>query len=112
MNDIKIVKLDIVGPDNDDIMSYLQEMIEVYELEIVGLWPVGPSGGASEVKFRGARVNIERLLYQYCYEDEEVVKEYMPLEIADKQSPIEVLIDERFSTKGKRRYISDEGKFL
>jgi hypothetical protein len=36
-----------------DFLTYLQEVCEVFQLQIVGLIPVGPAGGWPEVTFKG-----------------------------------------------------------
>jgi len=99
------------GPCNDTtkFMIYLQEICEVFNLQIVGLIPVSPSGAWPEVTFRGTEEDLTKLSIAFN-DDPELGQEMIDSYIMEDDEPVfEVPFDERFTTKGKRQFINDDG---
>lgn len=95
----------------DKFLTLLQELIEVFQLEIIGLWPVGSGGGWPEIAFRGKEEDLVKFCIWYSGEDEgDDYEAAIELIGPDEGSgPLNVLSDNRFSTKGKREFIDDSG---
>ena len=49
----------------DEWLEELQDLLDKYQLEIVGFIPFGPGGGNSAITFRGKEKNIKALLAWY-----------------------------------------------
>ena len=95
--------------DAYEFMQYLQEVCEVFNLQIVGLIPVGPGGANPEVTFRGTEEDLIRFSISFHDDPElgqEMIDDYM---FEDCLQPFDVFIDERFTSKGKREYIEEDG---
>jgi hypothetical protein len=107
---MKTLSFDLAYMDStQDFLNYLQEVCEVYQLQIVGLVPVGPAGGWPEVTFKGEEDNLRRfahLFFDGCEPD------YFDEYSDDADDDLFVFSDPRFTTKGNRKFISDEGEFL
>jgi len=97
--------------ETGNFLLFLQEACEVFSLQIVGLIPVGPAGAWPEVTFRGTKENLIRFSIAF-YDDpemgEEMVDEFM---VDDEPEEFYVFTDERFTTKGERKYINEDGTF-
>jgi hypothetical protein len=106
-----LLPLDMAFDDDEDTMLMLQEITEQFNLQIVGLWPIGPAGGNSEVTFRGSYTDIENFLTQWFFAHDPSDVEYYMNEVVEKDHPIpfEVLMDSRFVTKGRRKYVKEDG---
>lgn len=95
--------------DAYEFMQYLQEVCEVFNLQIVGLIPVGPGGGNPEVTFRGAKEDLTKFSISF-HEDPELGQEMVDQYSHDDFDPgFSVFVDERFTSKGKREYIEEDG---
>ena len=110
---LKRFSLDIAfdGPCNDTgkFLTYLQEICEVFNLQIVGLVPVGPGGAWPEVTFRGTEEDLTNLSIAF-HDDPELGKEMIDDYITEDDEPIfEVPFDERYTTKGNRQFINEDG---
>jgi hypothetical protein len=95
----------------ENFLRYLQEICEVYELQIVGLIPVGSGGGWPEVTFRGTEKNLTKFSIAFHDDDElglDMIKDYSR---DDSDGGFYVAVDERFTTKGDREFINDDGTF-
>ena len=95
-----------------EFMSYLQEGCEVFNLQIVGLIPVGPGGANPEVTFRGTKEDLIRFSISFHDDPElgqEMIDDYMS---DDCEQPFDVFIDERFTTKGKRQFVEENGTMI
>jgi hypothetical protein len=99
------------GPCNDTsrFMIYLQEICEVFQLQIVGLWPVSCQGAWPEVTFRGTEENLTKFSIAFHDSQElgqEIIDDYM---VEDGEYDFEVQSDERYTTKGNRKFINEDG---
>ena len=98
-----------IAEKTDDFLQLLQEITEQFELDIIGLWPMGPGGGHPEVTFRGTAENIKKMITDWYMADdkddaEEWIKDYVsPYSPTDH----EVKHDERF--KLTRKFIKTDG---
>ena len=95
--------------DAYEFMQYLQEVCEVFNLQIVGLIPVGPGGGNPEVTFRGAKEDLTKFSISF-HDDPELGKEMVDEYILEDDEPeFSVFVDERFTTRGNRQFINEDG---
>ena len=97
--------------ETENFLNFLQEACEVFSLQIVGLIPVGSAGAWPEVTFRGTEENLTRFsiaFYDGQEMGQEMVDEYM---VDDEPEEFYVFTDERFTTKGGRKYINEDGTF-
>ena len=105
---LKKISVDIASPtDASEFMNHLQEFCEVFNLQIIKLIPVGCAGAWPEITFRGEEEDIRRfanLFYEEDYDDE-WIQDDAPIEF-------EVFCDERYTTKGQREFINDDGTFV
>jgi hypothetical protein len=91
-----------------NFLKYLQEICEVFSLQIVGLIPVGPGGAWPEVTFRGTKENLTRFSIAF-HDDEEIGQEMIENYLQDDSlNDFSVFADERFTTKGNREFIDEE----
>ncbi len=111
--ELKRFSLDMAfdGPCNEtgNFLTYLQEICEVFNLQIVGLIPVGPGGAWPEVTFRGTEEDLTR--FSIAFHDDpglgkEMIDDYLE---EDGEQGFSVFVDERYTTKGKRRFINEDG---
>ena len=114
MKKLKVFSVDIAFDGStgqtSNFLEFLQEVCEVYQLEIVGLWPVGPGGGWPEVTFRGTEENLTKFAIAFFDSTEmgqEMIDEYMD---EDEPKEFAVLSDPRFSSKGERKYVNEDGQ--
>lgn len=109
--DIYLLPLDMGFDGNDDPMLLLHELTQQFNLQIVGLIPMGPAGGNPEVTFRGTYSDIENMLRQWFFADDAEQADYYMDEIIDKDHsiPFKVYNDPRFDSKGRREYVKDDG---
>jgi hypothetical protein len=110
---LKRFSLDIAfdGPCNDTskFLTYLQEICEVFNLQIVGLVPVGPGGAWPVVTFRGAEDDLTRFSIAF-HDDPELGQEMIDDFIEEDEDPgFEVFSDPRYTTKGNRQFINEDG---
>jgi hypothetical protein len=112
---IKKIRMDIAynGPTNQtqEFMGFLQEVCEVFSLEIVGLIPVGPGGAWPEVAFRGEEKDILEFVQKFL-DDKEVGLDYFYSYAEDDSYPEfnGPFVDERYTTKGERKYIDEDSR--
>jgi hypothetical protein len=110
---LKTLSLDIAFggkcDQTEDFLKYLQEVCEVFQLQIVGLIPVGSGGGWPEVTFRGTEENLTKFSISF-HDDEidgkDIMKEYSR---DDSDRGFYVAVDERFTTKGNREFFDEDG---
>jgi len=98
------------GPckDTENFLTYLQEICEVFNLQIVGLVPVSSSGAWPEVTFRGAKEDLTNLSIAF-HDDSELGQEMIDEFIMEDAEPaFNVPFDERFTTKGNRQFINED----
>jgi hypothetical protein len=89
----------------------LQEIIEEFRVEIIGLWPMSPSGAWPEIKFRGEADDIYRLCLKYHNDDEEEARYYYDDYSTESTSDeINILKDDRWPSKNK--WIDKDGNFI
>ena len=101
------------GPTSqtEKFLGYLHEVCENFNLEIVGLIPVGPGGGWPEITFRGEEANL--LEFSKAFFDCEVEGEDMFETYSRPDEPTifnGAIIDSRYSTKGKTEFIDEKTK--
>jgi hypothetical protein len=107
---MKILSFDLAYMDStQDFLTYLQEVCEVFQLQIVGLIPVGPAGGWPEVTFKGEEENLRRFTDLF-FDGQE--PDYFDDNSDDDDSELYVFSDPRFTTKGNREFINDDGTFI
>jgi hypothetical protein len=109
-----LLPLDMAIDDDEDVMIMLQEITEQFNLQIVGLLPIGPAGGNSEITFRGKYQDIENFLTQWFFAHDPSDVEYYMTDVVEKdhQIPFTVHMDSRFVTKGRRKYVKEDGSPL
>jgi hypothetical protein len=112
---LKTVRVDIAfdgfADNTSDFLSYLQEVCEVFNLQIVGLIPVGPAGAWPEVNFRGEEEDLIRFCIMF-FEMNEDGEEYFNSNSDDDVPDFYVFSDERFTTKSDRKFITNDGKWI
>jgi hypothetical protein len=99
------------GPcsDTSKFLTYLQEICEVFNLQIVGLIPVGPGGAWPEVTFRGTEEDLTKFSIAF-HDDPELGQEMIDDYCEEDDEPgFSVFVDERFTTKGNRQFINEDG---
>jgi hypothetical protein len=109
---LRQVVLDITYDENEDIMQMLHEICEQFDLQIIGLIPIGPGGGNPEVTFRGKGEDVMNMLRWYHQESEEDAADYYDeysYEDTPKPFEVEAKKDPRF-VGGNRRYIDPSGR--
>jgi len=109
---LRQVVLDIAYDENEDIMQMLHEICEQFDLQIIGLIPIGPGGGNPEVTFRGKSEDVMDMLRWYHQESEEDAADYYDeysYEDTPKPFEVEAKKDPRF-VGGNRRYIDQSGR--
>ena len=90
-------------------LNYLQEICEVFNLQIVGIIPVGPGGGWPEVTFRGSEEDLTKFSIAF-HDDPELGQEMFDQYAHDDiDQGFSVFSDERFTTKGNRKFINEDG---
>ena len=111
MKNLKTCAFDMLYMDSTtDFLNYLQEICEVYELQIVGLIPVGPGGGNPEVLFKGEEENLRKFSDTFF---DGFNPEYFDNHSDDADDDyLSVFSDPRFTTKGNRKFINDDGTFI
>jgi hypothetical protein len=112
MEKIKNLRVDIAfgGPtcQTDQFMAWLQEVCEVFNLEIAGLIPVGVAGAWPEVRFRGKEEDVREFARSFFDGDgDEILDEFGWDDEEEFNGPY---IDPRFTTKGNRVYIDESTK--
>ena len=90
-------------------LTYLQEICEVFNLQIVGLIPVGPGGAWPEVTFRGTEEDLTKFSIAF-HDDPELGHEMIYDYLADDvEQDFSVFSDPRYTTKGNRKFINEDG---
>lgn len=112
---IKKIRMDIAydGPTDETqkFMSFLQEVCEVFSLEIVGLIPVGAAGAWPEVTFRGEEKDILEFVQKFFDSEEEGLDYYHTYGQDDSYPEFDgPFVDERYTTKGSREYLNEDTK--
>jgi len=108
---IKKIGLDMAyySLQTSEFFEYLQEICEVFNLEIVGIIPVGPAGAWPEVTFRGEESSLIKFLNAFFdsdFEGEGYLLEYGKDDFyCEFGGPF---VDERYSSKGKRKFINEK----
>jgi hypothetical protein len=94
----------------EKFLGYLQEVCEIFNLEIVGLIPVGSGGGWPEITFRGEEANL--LEFSNSFFDEEEGEDMFETYSRPDEPTIfnGAIIDPRYSTKGKTEFIDEKTK--
>lgn len=106
-----LMKISLSLSDEKNFMGCLQELIEQFDLQIINLWPIGPSGGNPEITFRGSGESIIDLLKWYC----ELTGGEDPYDLYDEYAerdapiPFEVQSDKRFVTYKRRKFVNVDG---
>lgn len=107
----KQISVDIAYPnESGEFMGWLQEVCEVFNLQIVGLIPIGSGGGWPEVTFRGFEDDLLKFSESFYDGDgKEMFEEYSFEDDLPSvfQGPF---IDPRFSLKGKCKFIDESTK--
>jgi hypothetical protein len=86
-------------PATTDFMKLLQEVCEVFNLQIVGFIPEGPGGGWPAVTFRGEREDLLRMLTNWYMDgDSEEANSHFS-EFAEVDSPLEFFVHRADSGK-------------
>jgi hypothetical protein len=93
-------------------MHLLHEICQQFNLQIIGLIPIGPGGGNPEVTFRGSNNDVMDMLRWYHQESEEDAADYYDeYSFEDTPRPFEVEAkkDPRFMS-GDRKYVDLSGR--
>jgi hypothetical protein len=109
---LRQVSLDVSTEEEEDVMHLLHEICQQFNLQIIGLIPIGPGGGNPEVTFRGSNNDVMDMLRWYHQESEEDATDYYDeYSYEDTPRPFEVEAkkDPRFMG-GDRKYIDPSGK--
>jgi hypothetical protein len=113
---LKTVSVDIAfdgfADNTSDFLSYLQEVCEVFNLQIVGLIPVGSAGAWPEVTFRGKEEDLIRFCIMFFQMNEDGEEYYNDNNSDDSIHNFYVFSDERFTTKADRKFITNDGKWI
>jgi len=97
--------------DTSNYFEFLQEIIEEFRVEIVGLWPMSSSGALPEITFRGEADDIFKLCLKYHYDDEDEARDYYDENSIESQSDeINIFKDDRWASKNK--WIDKDGNFV
>ena len=105
------IAVDGFADNTSDFLSYLQEISEVFSLQIVGLIPVGPAGAWPEVTFRGEEKDLIRFCIMF-FEESEDGEEYFKENYIDYDTDFSLFSDPRFTTKADRKFITNDGKWI
>jgi hypothetical protein len=93
-----------------NFLNFLQEICEVFQVQIVHLIPVGPGGGWPCITVRGTEENIKKLLIAHydgsgmMDDDPGFFDEHM--QDCDSEG-FSVFADDRFTTAGNRVFITE-----
>lgn len=104
------IAFDGFADNTSDFLNYLQEISEVFSLQIVGLIPVGPAGAWPEVTFRGEEKDLNRFCIMF-FEESEDGEEYFKQNCIDYDTDFYLFSDPRFTTKENRKFITNDGKW-
>jgi hypothetical protein len=94
----------------EDFMSMLQEMVEEYQVEIVGLWPMSDSGAWPTITFKGKEDSIKRLCQDFFEDEEEASEYYETQSVICSDANFTVHSDKRW--QGERNHIKVGGGFI
>lgn len=112
LNRISIpIAFDPMFGKTDKFLRYLQEICEIFELQIVGLVPVSSSGAWPEVTFRGESENLEKFIMSFYFDDPEEGADFFESYLKDDEpGDFFVESDHRFTSRGSREFFTEEGE--
>ena len=97
--------------ETSNFFEFLQEIVEEFRVEIIGLWPMSASGAWPEITFRGEEDDIYKLCLKYHGDDEEIARDcYDEYSTESSSDGINILKDDRWPSKNK--WIDKDGNFI
>ena len=113
----KLKEVDLVWgtqDENEKVFNYMEmlnEVIEEFQVEIIGFIPMSSSGAFPEIKFLGEEESIKRLCIHYHGDESDGMEYYDEFAYDSGHTELTIHLDDRWSN-GERKYISKGGEFI